>query len=80
MIGPILPIFLTDRPEIIAADLDKLYQDALRAFTRGDGNAILETLGDKPGEPDRLVYIAEGKAAKETYRIITKLMDTWEQK
>lgn len=78
MIGPVLPVFLTDRPEVIAPDLDKLYQDALRAFTRGDGNAILRTAGEKPGKPDRLVFIAEGKAAKEAFKIITDLMDTWD--
>lgn len=76
--GPILPLFLTDRPELIAPDLNKLYQAAERGFIRGDGNAILQTLGEKPGEPDRLVFIAEGKAAKESFKIISKLMDTWD--
>lgn len=79
MIGPILPVFLTDRPEIAAADLDKLYQEAIRAFTRLDGNAILRTMGEKPGKPDRLVFIAEGKAATESFKIISTLMDTWDK-
>lgn len=39
----------------------------------------MQTLGDKPGEPDRLVFIAEGKAAKESFKIISKLMDTWDK-
>ncbi len=79
MFGPVLPVFLTDRPEIAAADLNALFQEAIRAFTRLDGNAILRTMGDKPGKPDRLVFIAEGKAATESFKLITELMDKWDK-
>ncbi len=79
MFGPVLPVFLTDRPEIAATDLNALFQEAIRAFTRLDGNAILRTMGDKPGKPDRLVFIAEGKAATESFKLITELMDKWDK-
>ncbi len=76
-----IPMFSNseDRPEHAINDLDKLYQAAILAYRREDGNACLQTSGTILNEPDRLVFIVEGKkAATEAFEAITDLMRLWD--
>jgi hypothetical protein len=89
---PMIPIISESRPDRVVSDLERLFQDAVRAYRRGDGNAGLHTSGNTPNnigadgvpftisyEPDRLVFIVEGKkASKEAYEALTDLMRLWD--
>ena len=67
------------RPDHTVSEFEKLYQDAIRAFHRGNGNACLQTFGNNPNEPDRLVFIVAGKkAATEAFEALTDLMRLWD--